>query len=290
MKTGWLGLALLCFVWAVTATKEASAQIVATEDQCAEAWNEVESAGQSVVALQEFTDSYSTCPQVAFAELLLVGKGGAVALGGDRRGWGPSNGGSAITVQRQPVGVLASPNDRLSPVNGGYALILMRRGGAGNDAACRVFTRYLGFSAEPVSTGPVLIGNTAVYQLPVYWPTRRLGGGLSASDCPQMLSDYDYIKASTYLDHPPVAPFTRGGGPYIAIVHGDGKQIGLFDFAGLGNASARRQLEGALSALTKGDALEKNFYEEPSLLQRLVGWMDGSNRLEFKATLINLTN
>ncbi len=132
------------------------------------------------------------------------------------------------------------------------------------------------------------VEGTAVYQLPVYWPTRKIVPAQSASDCKRMLEDYDYVKALTFLNHPAVAPHSRAGGPYLAIVRGDGKQIGFFDFSGLRDASARRQLEGAFNALTRNDALQASFYEEPSLLKRLVGWMDGSTRLDFKTSVINL--
>ncbi len=289
MKTCWSLLAALCAVAAALAPAPAAlAQIIATEDQCAEAWSLVEKTNFSAAALREFSDSYATCPQVAMSEVLLVGKGGAGALGAAGRGWGPANG-PAAQIQNQPIGVLASPNDRLIPINGGYALVLMRRGGGGNESACKVFTRYLGFTPGAPSDGPVIVEGTAVYQMPVYWPTRKIVPAQSASDCKRMLEDYDYVKARTFLDHPSVSPFSRAGGPYLAIVRGDGKQIGFFDFSGLSGASAQRQLEGALNTLTRNDALQAPFYEEPSLLKRLVGWMDGSTKLAFKASVITIS-
>ncbi len=173
MRTvGWC--LALCLLAAVAPAHRVSAQIVATEAQCEEAWALVENTGFSARALKDFAKSYANCTQVDLTNVLMVGKTGPGALGSGGRGWGPTSAAS-VPVQRQPIGVLAAPHDRLTPVNGGYALILMRRGQDGNDNACKIFTRYLGFTPGTPIDGPVIVEGTAVYQLPVYWPT--------SSDC-----------------------------------------------------------------------------------------------------------
>jgi hypothetical protein len=211
--------ALLCLAaLALARFGDASAQASPTRADCAQAWASVQSEG-TLSGYQNFLAFFATCSEADKARDAIKTWG---TVGGAR---GATVGGGGLPVAYQAVGQLLTPDAKRVAIGGGYGVVLLRGGGRRNAAACRAFTRAMAFS-QAASDQPILVDGVLIYSRPVYWFIRAPIA--QPSTCTDMLAQYDQVRADILLNRVAKA---RGEGPFLAMLRGDGRQVGLFDFS-----------------------------------------------------------
>ena len=164
-----------------------------------------------------------------------------------------------------PAGRMLMRGQPMIAEGGGYGVILLRRGGAQNLAACQVFVRSLGFSNTQDDGMVEQIDGSYVYHRPIYWPTLHQVSATRASDCPTMLANYDYDRAAIMLARLRSA---NHGGPFMVIWRADGSSAGLFDYSELPQTELDRQFDRSLFTLAQSDQIWTPSFYQPDVFTR----------------------
>lgn len=256
----------------------AIAQQDPTAEQCERAWASVlENEGPA--ALELFIEELAKCPQADQARQDLIAFTEPQDAGDDNSSDRAAEAGGFNIPESQmvftPAGRLLLTGMPMRAQGGGYGVILLRRNRPQNLVACQVFVNSLGFTPGSVDAVEIVDG-AYVYRRPVYWLTRAPVSGTSVTDCPSMLANYDYDRASIMI-----ARLQAGGhtGPFMAIWRADGSAAGLFDYSDLPSAELAAQFDRSLFHIAQsGQIWESRFYERASFEAHLAGLLRNVTR------------
>lgn len=275
----------------------AHAQEAPSAEQCAREWNAV-LANETPTTLEAFIASFGVCAEADQARqdlIALSNADDAAAVEEEPRGSGGTLSGVVGGVPGRTTSERASPAPPAPPApgssapvdrtvyvaagrilmrgqpmiaeGGGYGVILLRRGGVDNLAACEVFVRSLGFTNERVDGVAEQIDGAYVYRRPIYWPTLHNVSATRASDCATMLANYDYVRAAVMLARLRASQRT---GPLMVVWRADGGAAGLFDYSELPRAELDRQFDRSLVNLAQSDQIwTASFYEQNAFQRAL---------------------